>query len=108
MLGKCLKIYQAMYCVQASCEHAAPARLLPTARKLDKLLSELEGKLTKASLSQKQQHWVMFTVLPAYLCRRQCFEAMCDERRLPQVSLGVTFCPAHELYVCYHELASAA
>ena len=64
------------------------AGFLTTARKLDKLLMELEGKLTKASLSHVQQHWVMFTVLPAYLCRRQCFEVRGNER-LPQVEAPV-------------------
>ena len=66
------------------------AGFLPIARKLDKLLVRLEGKLAKASLSQHQQHWVMFTVMQAYLCRRQCSEAMADEHRLPQVKALAT------------------
>ncbi|KAL3149368.1 hypothetical protein ABBQ32_002171 [Trebouxia sp. C0010 RCD-2024] len=56
------------------------------ARKLDRLLTELEGELARASLTQQQREWAMFTVLRAYLCRRQCFEVMFDLLRLPQIS----------------------
>ena len=88
-------VYEALYeCRRAkSKQHQAGFR--PLARKLDKLLTELEGRLTRASLALHQQHWVMFTVLAAYLCRRQCFEAMCDEQRLPHVSaLASVTCPS--------------
>ena len=73
----------------------------PIVRKLDKLLTELEGKLTRANLALHQQHWVMFTVLGAYLCRRQCFEVMCDQHRLPQVRIPARpMCPSQQRFCC--------
>lgn len=74
-----------VYTARQAVSRQHQAGFLPTARKLDKLLTELEGKLSRASLTQHQQHWVMFTVLRAYLCCRQCFEVLYDVKRLPQV-----------------------
>ena len=79
------QVYQAVYKYRKAKSMQRQAGFLPIARKLDKRLIELEGKLTRANLALQQQHWVMFTALGAYLCRRQCFEAMCDGHRLPQV-----------------------
>lgn len=75
-----------MVCRQAvSLQRQSKFRLI--ARKLDRLLTELEGELARASLTQQQREWAMFTVLRAYLCRRQCFEVMFDLLRLPQASM---------------------
>ena len=90
-----VKVYRAVCEYRKAKSKQRQAGFLPIARKLDKRLTELEGKLTRANLALHQQHWVMFTVLAAYLCRRQCFEAMCDEHRLPQARFPARLiCPS--------------
>ena len=54
------------------------------AKEVGKLLTELEAELHAASVSRKHQHWVMFSVVLAYQCCRQCYALLHDERRLQQ------------------------
>lgn len=56
------------------------------ARQLDKLLTKLERELSQLGLPVEQQHWVMLTALPGYLCCRHCYEALCNAQRVQQVT----------------------
>lgn len=57
------------------------------AKELDRLLSELKRALNAVGLPSKQQHWVMFDVLEAFLCQRQCHAILEDKHGLQLVSV---------------------
>ena len=74
-------------CRKATKKRSKSAFAVP-AQELDKLLSELHTALDAADLPSKRQHWVMFSVLEAYLCQRQCYAALHDASQFQQVRLS--------------------
>ena len=72
-------------CCRAALATGRRSRYLELARELNQGLNILKERLCKTDTPLKHQHWAMFSVLEAYLCLWQCYEALKDTKKLQEV-----------------------